>query len=136
VINTAEIGAKTNRETRYKRYSKVDLTRIKVSRAATAADLDMVDQLSEAGFARITTQDAARCFLWAGCVRVTTLHEITRAVNSFGHMFGQKERGARDESDHPGDARGLPTTYGSGCRRAIARSVRPFFSGARQPLSM
>jgi fatty-acid desaturase len=29
---------------------------------------------------------------------VTTLHEITRAVNSFGHMFGQKERGARDES--------------------------------------
>jgi hypothetical protein len=42
--------------------------------------------------------EAIRCFLWAGCVKVTTLHEITRAVNSFGHMFGRKERGAKDES--------------------------------------
>jgi stearoyl-CoA desaturase (delta-9 desaturase) len=44
------------------------------------------------------TAEALRCLLWAGCVRVAILHETTWAVNSFGHMLGDKEPGARDES--------------------------------------
>lgn len=44
------------------------------------------------------SDEAVRCFLWGGCVRVTVLNEVTRAVNSYCHMFGTKEVEARDES--------------------------------------
>lgn len=43
-------------------------------------------------------REALSCFLWAGCVRVSLLHQITWSVNSFGHMIGDKVDGSRDES--------------------------------------
>jgi stearoyl-CoA desaturase (delta-9 desaturase) len=42
--------------------------------------------------------EGLRCFLWAGCLRVTVLHETTRAVNSVGHLFGSKQPGSKDGS--------------------------------------
>lgn len=42
--------------------------------------------------------EAIMCFLWAGCLRVSLLHQITWSVNSFGHMFGTKVDGSRDQS--------------------------------------
>jgi stearoyl-CoA desaturase (Delta-9 desaturase) len=50
------------------------------------------------GYALGGPAEAMRCFLWAGCPRVTVLHEITRAVNSYGHMFGAKDPSSRSES--------------------------------------
>lgn len=41
--------------------------------------------------------EALRCLLWAGCVRVSLLHQTTWAINSFGHMFGKKVPGAVGE---------------------------------------
>lgn len=42
--------------------------------------------------------EAVACFLLAGCVRVSLLHQLTWAVNSIGHMFGRRQEGARDQS--------------------------------------
>ena len=42
--------------------------------------------------------EALRCFVWAGCFRVTLVHNLTWAVNSFGHMYGSKVPGSNDES--------------------------------------
>lgn len=42
--------------------------------------------------------EALLCFLWAGCARVTVLHQLTWSVNSFGHMFGAKVEGAAGEA--------------------------------------
>lgn len=42
--------------------------------------------------------EAGRCVLWAGCVRVIVLHQLTWSVNSFGHMFGPKSPHARTEA--------------------------------------
>jgi len=42
--------------------------------------------------------EAGRCMLWAGCVRVILLHQLTWSVNSFGHMFGSKAPQARTEA--------------------------------------
>lgn len=42
--------------------------------------------------------EALLCFLWAGCARVSVMHQLTWSVNSFGHMFGPKEPGAHDQA--------------------------------------
>lgn len=42
--------------------------------------------------------EAVLAFFWAGCVRVTLLHQLTWSVNSIGHMFGSKVAGSSDES--------------------------------------
>jgi stearoyl-CoA desaturase (delta-9 desaturase) len=42
--------------------------------------------------------EALRCFVWAGCFRVALIHNLTWAVNSFGHMYGSKVDGSTDES--------------------------------------
>ena len=44
------------------------------------------------------TDEAIRCFVWAGCFRVSLLHHLTWSVNSFGHMFGGKTEKSRDEA--------------------------------------
>jgi len=41
--------------------------------------------------------EALRCLLWAGCFRVSLLHQITWAVNSFGHTYGSKVPGGVGE---------------------------------------
>ncbi len=43
-------------------------------------------------------EEALLCFLWAGCARVALLHQLTWSVNSFGHMFGSKQPGSKDQS--------------------------------------
>lgn len=43
-------------------------------------------------------REAVLCFLWAGCFRVSLLHQLTWSINSFGHMFGTKVEGSKDES--------------------------------------
>ncbi|MEQ1929354.1 MAG: acyl-CoA desaturase [Parvularculaceae bacterium] len=50
------------------------------------------------GFAVGGPGEALTAFLWAGCLRVAILHQITWSVNSFGHMFGTKVEGSRDQS--------------------------------------
>jgi stearoyl-CoA desaturase (delta-9 desaturase) len=50
------------------------------------------------GFAFGGKDEALMCFLWAGCMRVALLHQITWSVNSFGHMIGSKVIGSRDEA--------------------------------------
>lgn len=50
------------------------------------------------GYAIGGREEAILCFLWAGCFRVAILHHITWSVNSFGHMFGTKVEGSRDQS--------------------------------------
>jgi stearoyl-CoA desaturase (delta-9 desaturase) len=42
--------------------------------------------------------EAGRCALWAGCVRVIILHQLTWSINSFGHMFGAKSPDAQTEA--------------------------------------
>ena len=42
--------------------------------------------------------EALRCALWAGFVRVTLLHHLTWSINSIGHCFGTQVARARDES--------------------------------------
>ena len=42
--------------------------------------------------------EAFLCFLWAGCARVSLMHQLTWSVNSFGHMFGPRESGAIDQA--------------------------------------
>jgi len=42
--------------------------------------------------------EAVSCFLLGGCARITLLHNITWAVNSFGHMFGSRVPGSTDQS--------------------------------------
>jgi stearoyl-CoA desaturase (delta-9 desaturase) len=50
------------------------------------------------GFAVAGPHEGLCALMWAGCLRVTVLHHITWSVNSFGHMFGTKVAGSRDES--------------------------------------
>jgi stearoyl-CoA desaturase (Delta-9 desaturase) len=55
-----------------------------------------------AGYVFGGAEEAVRSLGWAGGLRVSILHQITWAVNSIGHMFGDKVAGARDESrDNP-----------------------------------
>jgi stearoyl-CoA desaturase (Delta-9 desaturase) len=42
--------------------------------------------------------EALRCALWAGFVRVTLLHHLTWSINSIGHSFGSQVACANDES--------------------------------------
>lgn len=42
--------------------------------------------------------EAGRCILWAGCLRVIALQQLTWSVNSVGHMFGSKSAHARSEA--------------------------------------
>jgi stearoyl-CoA desaturase (delta-9 desaturase) len=42
--------------------------------------------------------EAGRGILYAGCLRVIVLHQLTWSVNSFGHMFGSKSAEARTEA--------------------------------------
>jgi stearoyl-CoA desaturase (delta-9 desaturase) len=51
-----------------------------------------------AGFLVGGPREAYSCFLLAGCARVSALHNITWSVNSFGHMYGWKVEGHKDES--------------------------------------
>ena len=41
--------------------------------------------------------EAARAFVWAGCLRVALLQQLTWSVNSFGHVFGTRVPGATSE---------------------------------------
>ena len=50
------------------------------------------------GYGISGTDEAIRCFFWAGCLRVSLLHHFTWSVNSFGHMFGGKTEKSRDEA--------------------------------------
>lgn len=43
-------------------------------------------------------EEAASCFVWAGCIRAILIHQLAWAVSSFGHVFGEKIDGAVDES--------------------------------------
>lgn len=43
-------------------------------------------------------EESVRCFLWAGCFRVSALHQATWCVNSVCHRFGKRLDGAKDES--------------------------------------
>jgi stearoyl-CoA desaturase (Delta-9 desaturase) len=43
-------------------------------------------------------EEAASCFVWAGCIRAILIHQLAWAVSSFGHVFGEKIEGALDES--------------------------------------
>jgi stearoyl-CoA desaturase (delta-9 desaturase) len=42
--------------------------------------------------------EASRCLVWAGCFRVMTTHQLTWAVNSFGHMMGSSHPEAAHEA--------------------------------------
>jgi stearoyl-CoA desaturase (delta-9 desaturase) len=50
------------------------------------------------GFVYGGTQAALVCFFWAGCVRVCLVQNLTWSVNSFGHMYGQRDAKSMDES--------------------------------------
>ncbi len=50
------------------------------------------------GFVLGGPAESLLCFLWAGCIRVTALHHITWSINSFGHIFGTKVVGSKDQS--------------------------------------
>ena len=41
--------------------------------------------------------EAGRAFVWAGCLRVALLQQLTWAVNSVGHVYGSKLAGAPSE---------------------------------------
>jgi stearoyl-CoA desaturase (delta-9 desaturase) len=54
------------------------------------------------GYAFGGTAQVVPAVLWAGCFRVALLHQLTWSVNSFGHVFGRKQPGAKDQSrDNP-----------------------------------
>ena len=50
------------------------------------------------GFGIGGQDEAIRSFFWAGCFRVSLLHQLTWSVNSFGHLYGGKTEGSRDEA--------------------------------------
>ncbi len=50
------------------------------------------------GYGISGSDEAIRSFFWAGCLRVSLLHQLTWSVNSFGHMFGKKAEKSRDEA--------------------------------------
>ncbi len=50
------------------------------------------------GFAIGGAHEAMLCFFWAGCLRVSLLHQITWSINSIGHSFGRQVPDCPDES--------------------------------------
>ena len=57
------------------------------------------------GFGPLIAIPGALAFVWAGCLRVALLQQLTWAVNSFGHVYGAKLEGATSEGrDHLGFA--------------------------------
>ena len=42
--------------------------------------------------------EAVRCLLWAGCMRVFVIHQATFTVNSLGHSIGPQDFASRDSS--------------------------------------
>ena len=50
------------------------------------------------GYAWAGPDEALRCVLWAGFVRVWLIQNFTWAIASFGHSFGEKRPDAKDEA--------------------------------------
>jgi fatty-acid desaturase len=42
--------------------------------------------------------EAWRCIVWVGCVRVFIFHQLTWSVNSIGYMFGKQGAEVKNQS--------------------------------------